>query len=209
MPGAKRPEHPGKDHGLVMRQTILVWESGDFGMERWPNEQRTVRLMVRVLWEHPSEWLSFQRLSRLIGVPDCDSFVIATIAANWPNLFVIHNDKRFKLQRQVVEEIAKKGIEKWKIPARPKPTRGRSRGPVPFTSAGIHSGPCYSCSQHHKILDTLRTGSIPAQVLACNLCWREICRVRGLYFNSVDPELWEEICRRRGYILRRQNPKGF
>jgi hypothetical protein len=86
-------------------------------MTQGPSEERIVRQMVRVLWEHPGEWLSFHRLSRLIGIPGQNADSLAGFAEYRGDLFTIAKDKRLKLLQRVVEEVAQKGIERWKIPA--------------------------------------------------------------------------------------------
>jgi hypothetical protein len=178
-------------------------------MTQDPSEECIVRQMVRVLWEHRLEWVSFRRLSRLIGISDHNADSLAGFAEYRGDLFAIAKDKRLKLQQRIVEEIDKKGIESWNIPARPQQVKHGGRGEESFAIEDIQSGPCYCHSPHRSILNDLKSGSVPGDALICTSCWREICRVRGLHLNSIDPEMWEEICRRRGYILRRQNPRGF
>lgn len=179
-------------------------------IEQKPGEQeRIVLLIVQALLRHHGGWPTFRRLSHLMGLADHDGDSLAGFAEYRSDLFVIARDKMLKLQPRLVKEIARIGVENWRVPERPHPPKHVRRGADSFAIGDIQSGPCYCHTPHRNILYDLKTASVPGEALLCDSCWREMCRVRGIYFNAVDSETWKEICRKRGYLRQRQNPRGF
>jgi hypothetical protein len=165
--------------------------------------------MVLVLRQHPAEWLTFKRLSFLISLPDCNGDFWAAIAEYRTDLFAIGDDRRVKLRPKTIEDISLKGIETWKVPTRPVQIERKSLSNRPVKSTLATNVGCYCNLEESEILGDLRVGSVPDEALVNQCCWRTICRVRGLNFNAVDPEIWREICQRRGYVQQRENPRGF
>lgn len=68
---------------------------------------------------------------------------------------------------------------------------------------------CYCDNDDWDILNDIRNGSIPTDVLIERCCWTRICRVRWRNYKHVPPETWVQICRERGYAFARANPRGF
>lgn len=60
---------------------------------------------------------------------------------------------------------------------------------------------CYCESDMELIKFDLEHSSIPADALTKHCCWRQICRVRGCYPESIDRATWSELCRLRGLVL--------
>jgi len=173
------------------------------------DEEHLIRSMVRVLHEHPGEWLTFRKLSRLVAEPSCDADLVGAIADYRDDLFAVSRDRKLKLRPRVTEGIAHRGMENWKVPARPEKEKPQYVGTHGGSTSGITGAKCYCDLSYEEILQGLVEGAIPDEALVYSCCWKTICRVRGLYFNSVDPEIWREICARRGYIQNRENPRGF
>jgi hypothetical protein len=173
------------------------------------NEERLIRSMVRVLRERPGEWLTFGKIARLVGEPSCDADLVGAIADYRDDLFAVTRDRKLKLRPNVTEGIAVRGIENWKVPARPEKEKPRHVGTHVGGASGISGAKCYCELPYEEILSGLQEGAIPDEALVYSCCWKTICRVRGLYFNSVDDEIWREICTRRGYIRSREDPRGF
>ena len=145
----------------------------------------------------------------MVAIPYCDADLVGAIAEYRHDLFAIANDRKLKLRPSVVEQAAHRGMTNWQVPARPEQReRGNLDNPV-VTATGRTSVECYCNSSYQEILSDLKEGALPDDALVLGCCWRTICRVRGLYFNLVDPQVWTEICRRRGYIQQRENPRGF
>ena len=173
------------------------------------DEAKLIHAMVRVLREHPAEWLTFKRLSLLISIPDCNADLCAAIAEYRDDLFTINADKRLKLRPLLIEEISLRGISNWRIPARPEPNKRENSNNQTSQSNRRTTLGCYCNLSESEILSDLKAGSVPEEALVNQCCWRTICRVRGLNFNSIDPETWRETCQKRGYIQQRENPRGF
>ncbi len=173
------------------------------------DETKVIHAMVRVLREHPAEWLTFKRLSLLIAVPSCNADLCAAIAEYRDDLFAVNADKRLKLLQSVIKEIALQGIAKWQIPARPERIDRGSLNSQSSQSDRTATVGCYCNLSESEVLNDLKAGSVPEDALLNQCCWRTICRVRGLHFSSIDPETWREICQHRGYIQQRENPRGF
>ena len=165
--------------------------------------------MVKALRARPGEWLTFSYLSSLIAIPNCDADIVGAMADYRPDLFSVSKDRKLKLRTEVAEDVARRGPKNWKVPDR--------REQVPFgifkrhsdKQAGATQNVCYCSTSDEEILDDLTEDSIPDEALVFSCCWKNICRVRGLFFNLVAEETWIEICRRRGYIQQRENPRGF
>lgn len=173
------------------------------------HEDRLIRSMVLALRDHPAEWLTFKRLSQLVALPDCDENILGAVAEYRHDLFAISNDRKLKLRPNVIEAIALIGIANWKVPARPERVeRASFDSGTPTVSRKPGVG-CYCNSSYDEILIDIKESVVPDDALLNSCCWKTICRVRGLYFNMVDPEMWRELCQRRGYIQQRENPRGF
>ncbi len=173
------------------------------------DETKLIHAMVRALRERPAEWLTFKRLSLLISIPDCNADLCAAIADYRDDLFTTNADKRLKLRPSVIEEMAHSGVANWRIPARPEPIKRENSKSQASQSDRKTTVGCYCNLPESEILSDLKSGSVPEAALVNQCCWRTICRVRGLNFNSVDPETWRDICQQRGYIQQRENPRGF
>lgn len=89
-------------------------------MESELDEESLIRLMVRVLREHPGEWLTFGRLSHLVAVTGCDADLLGAIADYRNDLFAMAGDRKVKLRSKVVEDVAEQGIAGWRIPSPPE-----------------------------------------------------------------------------------------
>lgn len=157
-----------------------------------------IRHMIGQFLAHPSEFLSFERLSRLMN--DIPTDVLHAVAEQRRDLFVIaRNDRALKLFWEAVERIVHDGIER----------AVEEVGPVPDS---VRTGHGRDRCQHYsdeEIIPDLLGCSLSYDVLTSSCCWREICRLRALHRDAVDDERWREICRIRGYLLARQNPRGF
>lgn len=173
------------------------------------DEERIIRSMVRTLRNRPAEWLTFVGLSRLVALADCDANVLGAIAEYRSDLFAITKDRKLKLRQNVIEDVARRGIENWSVPARPEPAKHRDLDYRDITARRESGVGCYCKSSYEEILNDIKGGSPPDEALLRSCCWSAICRVRGMYFNMIDPEIWRDICQRRGYIRQRENPRGF
>jgi hypothetical protein len=89
------------------------------------DEEELVRSMVLVLRQHPGEWLTFRRLSRLVAIPRVDEYALGAIAEYRDDLFAITNDRKVKLRENVIEETAHQDITNWVIPQRRIPDERR------------------------------------------------------------------------------------
>jgi hypothetical protein len=171
------------------------------------DENEILRLIVGVLTSHPSEWLTFSRVSAILGKSGIDSDIVAALVEFRPDLFAVTRDRRFKLRSSAHESITLVGISRWQLPPRRQPQN------EPVFREGMHaeipSGGCYCNVGDVSVLKDLINGSVPDAALVYRCCWVHICRVRGLNFRAVDDETWREICQRRGYLRERENPRGF
>jgi len=165
--------------------------------------------MVKALRSRPGEWLTFAYLSSLVSFPDCDATLIGAMADFRPDLFAVSKDKKLKLRMKVVEDVAQQGVRNWKVPSPPEKIPELSHAMHTGTSSGALESGCYCNLPDEEVLADLKEDSIPDEALLYSCCWKNICRVRGLFFNLVSAETWIEICRRRGYIKQRENPRGF
>jgi hypothetical protein len=68
---------------------------------------------------------------------------------------------------------------------------------------------CYCGTPEKRVIQDIRTGSVPADALMEDHCWRTICRVRGGNISQIPPQAWSELCQKRGYLQNRQNPRGY
>jgi hypothetical protein len=173
------------------------------------DENHIIGRMVAVLRSRPGEWMTFRYLASLVEIPQCDDQVVGALAEYRPDLFAIAKDRKLKLRVSVSEDIALQGPTKWQVPPPPvKPIKGigSSHGHGAF---GESDAACYCKLPDQEVLADLKEGSIPDEALVFSCCWKNICRVRGLFFNLVPAETWIEICRKRGYIQHRENPRGF
>jgi hypothetical protein len=171
------------------------------------NEKRLIHSMVQVLQQHPAEWLSFRRLAGLVNIEGCDADVVAAISEYRSDLFSIAKDRKVKLRPNTVRDVSLIGVQSWAVPEIPE--RKKPGAFVSATRAESGGGGCYCQSAYDLILQDIRNNSVPEEVLVNKCCWKVICRVRGLNFAIVEPEIWEDICRLRGYLLARENPRGF
>lgn len=172
------------------------------------NENFIIECMVKALRLRPGEWLTFAYLASLVGIPDCDANLIGAMTDFRPDLFAVTKDKKLKLRLAVAEDVARQGTTRWQVPAPPEKVPESSPGRHAAGSFGDSQG-CYCNRPDEEVLSDLKEDSIPDDALVFSCCWKNICRVRGLFFNQIAAETWTEICRRRGYILQRENPRGF
>ena len=173
------------------------------------DEDLIVESMVKMLHSRPGEWLTFAYLSSLMAIPDCDANLVGAMADYRPDLFAVSRDRKLKLRTGVVEDVARQGPTSWRVPDRPEQAQLGSFNRHGGTQSGPAPSGCYCGVSDEEILSALKEGSVPDEALVFSCCWKNICRVRGLFFNLVSAETWTEICRRRGYIQQRQNPRGF
>jgi hypothetical protein len=136
--------------------------------------------------------------------------VVGALAEYRPDLFAITKDSKLKLRLNIAEDIALQGPAKWQVPPPPPVKRIKEiRSSHGQSAVGESAAACYCKLPDQEVLADLKEGSIPDEALVFSCCWKNICRVRGLFFNFVPPETWIEICRKRGYIQQRENPRGF
>jgi hypothetical protein len=156
-----------------------------------------IRQMIRQFLAHPSEFLTFRRLSRLMNGIDAD--ILCAVAKQRSDLFLVTQDDRYvKLFSESVERIIHDGI-------------GRVMeevGSVPYSAMSQHDRNHYQDDSYEGIIPDLIGCSLSAEMLVSSSDWRQICRLRGLHRDKVDDETWREICRIRGYLLARQNSRG-
>jgi hypothetical protein len=173
------------------------------------HENQIIERMVLSLRSRPGEWLTFSYLSTLVALPGCDADLIGAMADFRPDIFAVAKDRKLKLREQIVADIAKQEPRAWRVPD--APTRAPETHSIGHggSTTGMSEGASYCHLPDEEILADLKEGSIPDEALVYSCCWKNICRVRGLYFNLVPPDVWIEICRRRGYIQQRENPRGF
>jgi hypothetical protein len=172
------------------------------------DEELIIGSMVKALRARPGEWLTFAYMSSAIDIPNCDANIVGAMADYRPDLFAVSNDKRLKLRAEIVEDVARQGIS-WRVPERPAQVRLGSFDRHGGTQTAPTPNGCYCSLSDEEILIALKDASVPDEALVFSCCWKNICRVRGLFFNLVPADAWTEICRRRGYIQRRENPRGF
>ena len=171
-------------------------------------EDLLLKLIVQILFQHPAEWFTFNRMANAVNLPGVDANLVGAFVDFRDDLFATSQDRRFKLQTVVVEQIAGPGIGKWAIPNRPerKPRTTVSRYSAPSDDlAASH----YCHSNDGAILSDIVEGRIPEIALVTSCCWKRICQVRGRNFSLVPEDTWEELCRFRGYLFARENPRGF
>jgi hypothetical protein len=173
------------------------------------DEDRVIGRMIETLLERPNKWLTFAYLSALMAIQDCDENVVGAMADFRPDLFAVSRDRKLKLRSGVAEEIARQGI-RWHVPERPEAlSPGNFRqGSVSVPGIAL-GGACYCSVSYERVLDDLKAGSVPDEALLFSCCWKNICRVRGIFLKQIPDQTWTEICRRRGYIQQRENPRGF
>ena len=173
------------------------------------DEDGLIRRMVIVLRQHPGEWLTFRRLSRLVAIPGMDEHVLAPIAAYRDDLFAISHDRKVKLRQGVLEQTAHQDLTNWVVPARRvNDERRELEEKVARAISGEKSG-CYCSMPDSKILIDIIGEHVPDEALILAHCWIRICEVRGPDLTSIPPEVWSELCRRRAIIKRRENPHDF
>ena len=165
--------------------------------------------MVKMLRARPGEWLTFAYLSSLIALPDCDTNIVGAMADYRLDLFAVSRDRKLKLCTEVVEDVARQGPTRWRVPQRPEQAQLGSSNRHGGTQSGSPPSGCYCSVSDEEILSALKEGSVPDEALVYSCCWRNICRVRGLFFNLVSAETWVQICQRRGYVQQRENPRDF
>jgi hypothetical protein len=142
--------------------------------------------MVKILRSRPSERLTFSYLTSLVSIPNCDAKLIGAMADFRPDLFVVTKDKKLKLRMNVAEDIARQGVSKWRVPA--PPAKVRENAGLGKHSSGMSLDPAEGCYCNHpdeEVLRDLKKGSIPDEALVFSYCWKNICRVRGLFFNLM------------------------
>lgn len=173
------------------------------------DEDALTRSMVIVLRQHPGEWLTFGRLSRLVAVPGRDENVLASVAAYRDDLFAISQDRKVKLRQGVLEQTAHQDLTNWVVPERRvNDERRELEEKVARAISGEKSG-CYCSMSDLRILTDIIGEHVPDEALILAHCWIRICEVRGPDFTSVPPQVWSELCRRRAIIKRRENPRDF
>lgn len=158
-----------------------------------------VRQMIRQFLAHPSEFLNFERLSRLMG--GIHTEILHAVAESRPDLFVIaRNDRALKLFWEAVKRISDNGIEKAVEEAGSVP---------PDILRKEHTRDRCQHYSDEEIVPDLLGCRLSSEMLTRSCCWREICRLRAIHREAVDDEAWRELCRIRGYLLARQNSRGF
>ena len=173
------------------------------------DDEALIRSMVLVLRQHPGEWLTFRRLSRLVAIPGMDEYALGAIAEYRNDLFAISNDLKMKLRENTIEDIARQDVTNWIIPERPlRDERRELRGKVARAIGGTE-GTCYCDLPFPKILSEIIGKTVPDEALILSCCWITICRVRGPDMHLVSSDVWSELCRRRVYVQRRENPRDF
>jgi len=174
----------------------------------WDDEE-LIRSMVRVLRQHPGEWLAFKRLSQLVAIPGMDENILAATTEYRADLFAISRDRKVKLRQTVLEQTAHQDVTNWAVPARRvNDERRELEEKVARAISGEKSG-CYCSKSDSKILTDIIGESVPDEALILAHCWIRICEVRGPDLTSIPPEVWSELCRRRAVIKRRENPHDF
>lgn len=177
--------------------------------ERGPmDEALLLKVIVHTLLHHPGERFTYSRMANDIGLPGVDATLVGAFVDFREDLFATSQDRRFKLQTGVVEQIVKSGIRKWEAPnrtERKRPWASHSSSHSLSDSSALH----YCHSSDAAILDDLKHASIPEIGLVTTCCWKRICQVRGRNFRDVPDDIWEDLCRERGYLLARENPRGF
>src|SRR5579863_7674295 len=83
------------------------------------DEDSLIRSMVFVLRRHPAEWLTFRKLSQLVGIPGIDEYAVGGIAEYRDDLFAISHDRKVRLRQSVLEQTAhQQDITNWVVPQR-------------------------------------------------------------------------------------------
>jgi hypothetical protein len=165
--------------------------------------------MVFVLRQHPNEWLSFRKLSRLVAIPGIDEHAVASTAVYRDDLFAVHQDRRVKLRESIVEQLAHQDLANWKVPKRMVPDERRELRDRVARAIGGAEGTCYCDVPFPTILSEIIGETVPDEALILACCWITICRVRGLYMQLVSPDIWSELCRRRVDVKHRENPNNL
>jgi hypothetical protein len=172
------------------------------------DEELLLKVIVHTLLQRPGEWFTYNRMAQDIDLPGVDATLVGAFVDFREDLFATSQDRRFKLQTKVVEQIVQSGIRKWKIPNRTErksPWASHSTLPSSADSSAIH----YCHSSDAAILDDLKEGRVPEIGLVTSCCWKRICQVRGRNLKDVADDVWQDVCRERGYLLARENPRGF
>lgn len=174
----------------------------------WDDDE-LIRSMVRVLRQHPGEWLAFRRLSQLVAIPGIDEYAIGGVAEYRGDLFAISHDRKVKLRQSVLEQTAHQNVTNWVVPARRvNDERRELEEKVARAISGEKSG-CYCSMPDSKILTDIVREHVPDEALILAHCWIRICEVRGPDLTSIPSAVWSELCRRRAVIKRRENPQDF
>ncbi len=173
------------------------------------DDEALTRSMMIVLLQHPGEWLTFRKLSRLVAIPRMDEYALGAIAEYRDDLFAMSNDRKVKLRQSALEEIAHQDVTNWIIPQRPiRDERQELRDRVARAIGGA-KGTCYCDVPFPTILTEIIGETVPDEALILSCCWITICRVRGPDMHLVSSDVWSELCRRRVYVQRRENPRDF
>ena len=68
-------------------------------------EELIVKLIVQVLLQRPAEWFTFSRMASAVRLPGVDGDLIGALVDYRGDLFSSSQDRRFKLQSAIVEQI--------------------------------------------------------------------------------------------------------
>jgi len=82
------------------------------------DDEGLIRSMVRVLRQHPGEWLTFRRISQLVAIPGIEEYAVGSVAEYRDDLFAISHDRKVKLRQSVLEQTAHQDITNWVVPQR-------------------------------------------------------------------------------------------
>ena len=152
------------------------------------DDQALIRSMVSMLRQHPGEWLTFRRLSRLVTIRGIDENAIGGFAEYRNDLFAIGNDRKVKLRESALEEISRQDVTNWVVPQRPIPDERRELRDRVARALGGAKGTCYCNVPPPTILSEIIGETLPDEALILSCCWITICRVRGpdMYLVSSD-----------------------
>ena len=170
------------------------------------DDEALIRSMVRVLRQHPGEWLAFRRLSQLVAILGIDEYVVGGVAEYRDDLFAISHDRKVKLRQSVLEQTAHRDVTNWVVPQRIVLDERRELRNRVARALGAADGTCYCQVSPPTILSEIIGESVPDEALILSCCWITICRVRGPDTHLVSSDVWSELCRRRVDVKHRENP---
>src|SRR5260370_15403264 len=125
------------------------------------DDEALTRSMMIVLLQHPGEWVTFRKLSRLVAIPRMDEYALGAIAEYRDDLFAMSNDRKVKLRQSALEEIAHQDVTNWIIPQRPiRDERQELRDRVARAIGGA-KGTCYCDVPFPTILTEIIGETVP------------------------------------------------